>query len=189
MSPEVQELYLAENERGTFIAQVVTRAVCLICMLDHLVYEIKQMLATGDQERTFGEKFVDYFVKDFWNIFDQLLFFLYTAYIPIGFLFEAEDYLVKILQCSILLTFMIKFNFYLRIFDRFGFLVQMIVNVFYDLRFFLIYFTIIISFFSIMVSIIMEDVPDHDGIGPVKYLVMTLRTSLGDNDIDQEYSE
>lgn len=35
----------------------------------------------------------------------------------------------------------------------------------------------------------MEGVEDHDGIGPVKYFVMTLRTSLGDNDIDQSNSE
>jgi hypothetical protein len=61
----------------------------------------------------------------------------------------------------------------------------MIVTVFYDLRYFLLYFCIIISFFSIQISIIMKDVEDHDGIGPIMFFVMTLRTSLGDNDIDQ----
>lgn len=75
-------------------------------------------------------------------------------------------------------------NFYLRIFDKLGHLVQMIQTVFYDLRYFLMYFSIIVSFFAIQVSILMTDVEDHDGIGSFKYFVMALRTSLGDNDID-----
>jgi hypothetical protein len=120
----------------------------------------------------------------FWNIFDVLIFLLYTAYVPVSFIYSKDDYIVKILQCGILLLFSVKFNFYLRIFDEFGFLVQMIVTVFYDLRFFLAYFSIILVFFAIELSIIMRDVEDHDGIGPFKYFIMTLRTSLGDNDID-----
>lgn len=83
------------------------------------------------------------------------------------------------------MQFSVKFNFFLRLFERFGFLVQMIVNVFYDLRYFLMYFAIIISFFSIMISIIMRDVEGHDGIGQFMFFIMVLRTSLGDNDIDQ----
>jgi hypothetical protein len=153
-------------------------------MIDHAVYEIKQIMTASDDDDSFFTKLSNYFIKDFWNIFDQLMFLLYIAYIPISFLLELEAYTMKNLQCAILGLFLIKFNFYLRIFDRFGFLVQMIVNVFYDMRYFLIYFGIIMSFFSIMVSIIMVDVPDHDGIGPVKFFIMTLRTSLGDNDID-----
>lgn len=78
----------------------------------------------------------------------------------------------------------IKVNFYLRIFDKFGYLVQMVTQVFYDLRYFILYFFIILSFFSIQVSIYMKDVDDHEGIGPFMYFVMVLRTSLGDNDID-----
>lgn len=44
---------------------------------------------------------------------------------------------------------MIKLNFYLRIFAEMGFLVQMIVTVFYDLKYFLLYFCIILSFFAV----------------------------------------
>lgn len=179
-----------ENAKaGMLLGNIITRSICGLMMLDHSLYELKQLLALNEEGKSIGSKLLDYFLKDFWNIFDQLIFFLYLAYIPLSFIYEPGTYLIKAVQCSILLLFMVKFNFYLRIFDRFGFLVQMIVNVFYDLRFFLLYFAMLVSFFSIMVSIITEDVPDHDGIGPVKYLMMTLRTSLGDNDIDQDNSE
>lgn len=116
------------------------RCFCAIMIIDHFRYEVRQVLA-NDVKR--------YFVNDYWNIFDVLMFFLYMAYIPISFVYSNEEYIVKIIQSSILLLFSIKFNFYLRIFDKFGFLVQMIVTVFYDLRYFLVYFCIIISFFSI----------------------------------------
>ena len=42
-------------------------------------------------------------------------------------------------------------------------------------------YCIIISAFSIQVSIIMSGVDTTHGIGPVKYFMMTLRTSLGDD--------
>jgi hypothetical protein len=74
-------------------------------------------------------------------------------------------------------------------FDKFGFLVQMVVAVFFDLRYFIIYFCMIVSFFSVQVSLILRGDEGHEGIGPIKYFVMVLRSSLGDVDIDQSYAE
>lgn len=81
----------------------------------------------------------------------------------------------------------IKLNFYLRIFDGLGYLVQMAERVFYDLQYFILFYVIIISAISIMVSLIIpetSDATDSDTIGPVVYFIMTLRTSLGDGALD-----
>ena len=54
------------------------------------------------------------------------LFLTYMAYIPVSFVYNGDEYSVKALQCAIIQLFVIKLNFYLRIFDTFAFLVQMI---------------------------------------------------------------
>jgi Ion transport protein len=133
--------------------------------------------------------FKEYVTKDWWNISDFILFALYAAFLPISFLYTADEYIFQILQCLIVMFLTIKINFFLRIFDRFSFLVQMILAVFKDLQHFLLYFCIILSAFSIQISIIQKDVDGHEGIGSFKYFVMTLRTSIGDNDISEEFSE
>jgi hypothetical protein len=179
MSPEDG---IEDPESGHYIASaIISRIVCSIIMIDHLLYEIKQLRSTHE--------YLEHFTGDFWNIFDTLIFLLYVAYVPMSFTMDREEYAIKSMQCAIMLLYAIKFNFFLRIFDKLGFLVQMIVTVFYDLRYFLLYFLILVSFFAVMISVILRDVQDHDGIGALKYFVMTLRTSMGDNDIDQAYSE
>lgn len=171
-----------DDEYNARIAHIIIRSLCGLMIIDHVRYELRQLC-------TIGEVKSHYLTKDFWNVFDVLITLLYTSYLPISFIYDNDDYITKILQCCILLLFSIKFNFYLRIFDKFGFLVQMIVTVFLDLRYFLAYFLIIVVFFALQVSIIMRDIEDHDGIGPFMFFVITLRTSLGDNDMDQQFSE
>jgi hypothetical protein len=58
----------------------------------------------------------------------------------------------------------------------------MLVAVFRDLRTFLIFFGITIGFFSVFVGIILKDLSDYEGIGPVGYFVIALRESIGDYD-------
>lgn len=167
-----------------FIITVVSRAICALVMLDHAFYETRQVFKIYSKVHSLSKTISTYFFKDFWNFFDLTIFLLYLAYLPISYFYEPEDYLMKAIQCAIIFQFSVKFNFYLRLYDKFGFLVQMIVNVFYDLRYFLLYFAMLISFFSIMISIIMRGVEQHEGIAQFMFFIMTLRTSLGDNDID-----
>lgn len=171
---------LDEGSHESMVGSIVTRSICGVIMLDHLHYEVKQLKLMG---------FKGYFTTDFWNTIDALLIASYASYVPIAFCFEFDYYAVRALQCGVLFLFAIKLNFYLRIFDKMGFLVQMIVTVFYDLGYFLLYFCIILSFFTVSVSLILRDVDEHGGIGDIKYFVMTLRTSLGDMDIDQSNTE
>ena len=96
---------------------IVTRSICGIYMLDFIRSEIQQWWKAGIEK---------YFSKDIWNIFDLALFLTYMAYIPVSFVYSGDAYSVKALQCAIIQLFVIKLNFYLRIFDTFAFLVQMI---------------------------------------------------------------
>lgn len=164
-----------EDSNDYFIACVVTRSICGVYMIDFFINEMRQLKE---------ERIYKYLTKDIWNFCDISLFSLYCAYVPVSFIYKGQEYTVKVIQCAIIMFISIKVNFYLRIFDKFAYLVQMITQVFYDLRYFILYFFIILSFFSIQVSIYMKDVDNHEGIGPFMYFVMVLRTSLGDNDID-----
>ena len=80
------------------------------------------------------EHWKDYFMKDIWNLCDILFFCVYVSYLPISFHYTPDAYVVKVLQCSIVGLLLVKLNFFLRIFDEFSFLVQMIQTVFIDVR-------------------------------------------------------
>ena len=98
---------------------------------------------------------VKYFTDDYWNVFDFLQFFTFISYLVTSFMYENATYFIKCLLCSILFLFMIKINYYLRIFEEFGFLVQMFITVFRELGYFLIYFAVLLSMFAIMISLIL----------------------------------
>jgi hypothetical protein len=58
----------------------------------------------------------------------------------------------------------------------------MMLSVFVDLKSFLIYFSIFIYAFSLFIALLI-DLQDnvYSGLGPIKYFVLVLRTSVGDN--------
>ncbi len=93
---------------------------------------------------------------DFWNFADLTLIFLYTAYFIVSFLYSPFDWRITGLQCFILFVFGIKINFYLRLFEGFGFLVQMIVTTFRDIGYFLLYFFILLAFMAIQLSLVID---------------------------------
>lgn len=137
---------------------------------------------------------IAYFKEDFWNVFDFFQFLLYISYVVVSFLYDPEAYLIKCLLCAILFLFLAKINYYLRIFERFGFLVQMFITVFYELGYFLFYFAVLLSMFAVMISLILPpDLEGYDGIGSFMWMVMALQTALLNSDIsgysgDTEYS-
>ena len=95
-----------------------------------------------------------------------------------------ELYAIKSLQSCIILVAFIKIGFYLRIFSQLSFLVQMLLNVFYDLRFFLFFFGLVIGSFALYLGILVNELTDYEGIGPFGFFAIALRTSLGDYDFD-----
>ena len=47
---------------------------------------------------------------------------------------------------------------------------------------FLYFFGFVVVFFSVFVGILIKDLSDYEGIGPVGYFVIALRESIGDYD-------
>lgn len=60
----------------------------------------------------------------------------------------------------------------------------MLVSVFRDMSSFLFFFGIVICFFSIFLSILLNDLSDYEGIGPVGFFVIAMREAIGDYDTD-----
>ena len=58
----------------------------------------------------------------------------------------------------------------------------MFVSVFKDMQYFLNFFAFVVIFFSIFLGILIKDITNYDGIGPVGYFAIALRQSLGDYD-------
>jgi hypothetical protein len=88
------------------------------------------------------------------------------------------------MQSVIVLLAFIKFLFFLRIFKRFSFLIQMLMTVFQDITSFLYFFGIVVVFFTIFVGILIKDLSDYEGIGPAGFFIVALRESIGDYDTD-----
>lgn len=60
----------------------------------------------------------------------------------------------------------------------------MLLNVVYDLRWFMFFFSIVIASFSLYLGILVDELTDYEGIGLFGYYAIALRTSLGDYDFD-----
>jgi hypothetical protein len=133
------------------------------------------------------------FFNNFWNITDAintLLYFIYLLliYIP-GSNTESENpNLIKSIQCCIIILTFIKVNFFLQLFEGLSFLVQMINSVLFDLKFFLLYFAIFIATFAALLLVLIDDISYYEGLGPIGYIAIAFRTSVGDFNIDN-YAE
>lgn len=146
------------DEEDYLTAYIITRTVCCIYLVDFIRLEYLQYK---------NSNLMSYLSKDLWNLYDILFIVIYAVYVPISFTSDKDDYEIKVLQCCIIMLFAIKLNFFLRIFDRFSFLVQMIRGVFHDVQNFILYFCIMIALFSILPSILIRGVQIHEGIGPI----------------------
>ena len=60
----------------------------------------------------------------------------------------------------------------------------MLATVLNDITSFLYFFGFVVIFFSILVGIILKDLSDYEGVGPVAYFVIAMRESIGDYDTD-----
>jgi hypothetical protein len=59
----------------------------------------------------------------------------------------------------------------------------MLTNVFYDLRYFLIFFLIVLGMFTILIHIIVEETSEeYEGVKTIAFFILALRQSVGDYD-------
>lgn len=72
------------------ITHIIIRSLCGLMIVDHLRYELRQLC-------TMGKVKIHYFTKDFWNVFDMLITLLYGSYVPISFIYDNDDYIMKII--------------------------------------------------------------------------------------------
>jgi hypothetical protein len=107
----------------------------------------------------------------------------YIVYMFVSFLLKDNLYLVKAIQVVIIVLSFVKLLFYLRIFKQLSFLIQMLLVVFVDMKHFLFFFGIVVTFFSITLSVLLnDDLTNYEGVGPVGYFIVALRQSIGDFD-------
>jgi|LauGreDrversion4_2_1035121.scaffolds.fasta_scaffold39810_5 hypothetical protein len=149
------------------------KVLSIAFLSDHILHEAKQIVSEG---------FIEYMIGDFWNFIDMVFVFFYISYFVSSFLYLPSDYRIVALQCIVLLVFGIKINFYLRLFEGFGFLVQMIVITFRDIGQFLLYFFILLSFMAIQISLIIEEPEGYEGISIMKWYIIALQLDISQLD-------
>ncbi len=121
------------------------------------------------------------------TLFVQLPFMVFQNSINIC---QDWDYAYKSINSLMILLIFVKINQYLQIFESFCFLVQMIDSVFYDLRFFLCYYIMVMTTFAMIFNILFDQpVTDSAGFGSLSYLLMSLRTVWGEGSFDIEKTE
>ncbi len=64
----------------------------------------------------------------------------------------------------------------------------MLISVFKDLKWFLFFFGLVISFFTQFLAVLLkDDLSNYEGIGPVGYFIIAMRESIGDYDTNDSY--
>lgn len=123
------------------------------------------------------------YITNFWNLNDWIVFGTYTAFFCLSYDEPENISSLKSLQLVIIISSFIKLCFLIRIFTKLSFLVRMLVNVFYDLRYFLIFFLIVLGMFTVLIQVILKDTSDdYDGVRNGSFFILALRQSVGDYD-------
>ncbi|CDW81541.1 wd-40 repeat protein [Stylonychia lemnae] len=159
--------------------KISNKIICSGILIYFLVYEIKQVKVQGK----------DYF-KDGWNYFDFLHIVSFTIYCILDFIDVDQDILILVKIMVIVLSFM-KLLFFLRIYDGFSFLVQMMAGVFKDLKYFLIFFLIFILQFGMIFLVLFkaQGIEEYNGVNKLAYFLMAFRISSGDFQLDDYHSQ
>jgi hypothetical protein len=92
---------------------------------------------------------------------------------------------MKLMKCIIVVQIFIKLNYFLRIYDKFSFLVSMLKLVFLDLSAFSAFFLMVVAIFSCLIQVLIpESSVNYEGAGYFSYLIMAFRASIGDFTFD-----
>jgi hypothetical protein len=127
--------------------QLAYRIICMIIQIILILYEVVDC----------RENFQTY-TSNVWNLNDIVSFLCYLAFFIVSFSAEDKIYTLKALQLAVTITSFIKLCFLIRIFTKLAFLVRMLVTVFYDLTYFLIFFLIVVAMFTLVIHIIVDEV-------------------------------
>ncbi len=89
------------------------------------------------------------------------------------------------MYCLLIALVFNKICFFLRIYEGFSFLVSMLQGVFFDLKYFLAFYTMVLLLFTFLFSVLSLELDGaYGGIGGVGYFIMSFRTSTGDFEVD-----
>ena len=133
--------------------------------------ELKQIKRLKSQIKTY--------FNDFWNIHELIFLSSYFIYVPTSYILTPDRYFFKVLLSIIVFSTLIKLLGYMRIFDDFGFLVQMITQAIRDSKNFVLFFLIILSSFAVQMSFLTTGI-EFFGIGQAMYLIDVIRSVLAD---------
>ncbi|CDW91053.1 UNKNOWN [Stylonychia lemnae] len=159
--------------------KILTKAICCAVLTFFLIYEIKQIIIQK----------ISYF-SDGWNYFDFSLILSYVTFCILDFTNQDQDNLILIKILVIILSFM-KLFFFLRIYDGFSFLVQMLAGVFKDLKYFLSFFLIFILQFGMIFLVLFkaQQIDEYNGVNKLAYFLMAFRISSGDFQLDEYHTQ
>lgn len=174
-----KSVYVTDPDE-THKCQIATRSVCGIIMSYFFVYEIRQVFKVPSLLSHFGS---------IWNVFDSAFIIAYICYLPISFL--SYDLVIISTQAVVLMLTFIKTIYFLRIFQDFSFMINMLTQVFVDLRFFLSFFALFIGVFTVLMTLIITHdelaTLSHPAAGMFGYVLIVLETSIGQGEGLKEY--
>ena len=147
--------------------------VLAVCLCYPIWYDGTQLMKSGINYFYQGSNYIDivHISMGFLNIYMQIY---------VG----TWDYLSKVVLIIVIMTSLKKTFAYMRIFPEFSSIVTMINCVIIDLRIFMVFFFILIVFFSIILDVIgRNNAAEYKKVGFFSgSLLSTLRLSLGDFD-------
>ncbi|CDW74716.1 wd-40 repeat protein [Stylonychia lemnae] len=169
-----QGLKESEAQQPNIWIKISTKAICTFVLIYFLIYEVQQVIIQRG----------NYF-DDGWNYFDFSHIASFTVYCILDFTAENQDNLILIKILVIILSFM-KLFFFLRIYDGFSFLVQMMGGVFKDIKYFLSFFLIMILQFGMIFLVLFkaDSIEEYNGVNYFAYFLMAFRISSGDFNVD-----
>ncbi|CDW80200.1 serine threonine protein kinase [Stylonychia lemnae] len=173
---DIYYLVLVGEDRH-FYQQLIVKFIGAAYIIFLVQYELRTIKVQG---------FLAY-LAEYWNYIDIFLVFLYIASTIVD-LMHIHDGVERLLYSICLIFVFVKFFSYLRIFQGFSFLVQMLRAVFVDLKFFIALYGIVIVLYGLIFTLLMIKADDADlqyqGISYFGYFVMSFRASTGDFQVD-----
>ncbi|CDW87819.1 wd-40 repeat protein [Stylonychia lemnae] len=154
--------------------QISMKTICGLVLIYFLIHEIRQLrIQRGN------------YFQDIWNYFDFSHIVIFICFCILEFTNEDSDLLILNKVLLIILSFM-KLFYFLRIYDGFSFLVQMMAGVFKDLKYFISFFLIFITLFGMIFLVLFkaDSIDEYNGVNGIAYFLMAFRISSGDFQLD-----
>eukprot|EP00347_Sterkiella_histriomuscorum_P005471 403356490 len=126
------------------------------------------------------------YLQDKWN--DLSLILSLSVYVIIFVDYRQDVYEgLRLAQIYMLILGFLRVNYYLRIHDGFGFMISMFTEVFVDLKYFVIFFIMIIIEFALLFLLVFKgsSMEEYQGLSTFGgYMMMAFRLSTGDFALD-----